>query len=83
MGEPSCLINYPVILSSDKSVILSSCQSVSHPWLRDELKEWKNGDKLWQGLSVTPTSDEEDQEAPLPKLPPANNGYNAGVSDYK
>ena len=70
MGEPSCLINYPVILSSDKSVILSSCQSVSHPWLKDELREWKNGNKLWNGMPVTPDSDEEKQEPHLPQLVP-------------
>ena len=70
MGEPSRLINYPVILSSDKSVILSSCQSVSHPWLKDELREWKNGNKLWNGMPVTPDSDEEKQEPHLPQLVP-------------
>ena len=59
-------------LTACVSVILSSCQSVSHPWLRDELREWRNGGKIWQGMPVTPSSDEENQEAPLPQLVPVS-----------
>ena len=58
VDRASCLINYPVILSS---VILSSCQPVSHPWLREELREWKTGQKTFQGL--TGSSGEEELSA--------------------
>ena len=47
--------------------------------MKDELREWKNGDKVWNGLPVTPDSDEEKQEDPGPMNPSDKDLYHVGI----